>query len=180
VHPLGVEIHGQSSYKQIDDISCQVDTVTLYVGKERSTKMMDKILSMKPDRIIMNPGAENDLLETKAKEYNIEVIRGCTLNAIYTVAFVRSLTTPHIRITNEFLFLFPSPFWKSYKISISDIKWIQQIELEERGGFIFHKWDGTQLKYIPVMQDDKLINDLTNIITSVDDLNKRLMRQRKK
>ncbi|MEN8220865.1 MAG: CoA-binding protein [Pseudomonadota bacterium] len=87
VHPLGVEIHGQSSYKQIDEISCQVDTVTLYVGKERSTKMMDKIFSMKPDRIIMNPGAENDLLETKAKESNIEVIRGCTLVMLRTGQF---------------------------------------------------------------------------------------------
>jgi len=87
VHPLGVEIHGLNSYKSLDDITCQVDTVTLYVGKERSTQLMDKIFSMKPDRIIMNPGAENDLLESKAKKLQIEVIRGCTLVMLRTKQF---------------------------------------------------------------------------------------------
>ncbi len=87
IHPLSAEIHGQSCYKSLDDVTCEVDTLTLYVGKERSTILMDNILSMKPRRIIMNPGAENDLLETKAKEHDIEVIRGCTLVMLRTAQF---------------------------------------------------------------------------------------------
>ncbi len=87
VHPLGVEIHGLKSCKTLDEITCQVDTLTLYVGKDRSTQLMDKIFSIKPNRIIMNPGAENDLLESKAKKLEIEVIRGCTLVMLRTKQF---------------------------------------------------------------------------------------------
>lgn len=87
VHPLATEIHGQTCYKHLDDIPGEVDTLTLYVGQERSTQLLDKILSRKPSRIIMNPGAENDLLETKAKEHNIEVVRGCTLVMLRTEQF---------------------------------------------------------------------------------------------
>jgi hypothetical protein len=87
IHPLCAEIHGQSCYKQLDDIPCEVDTLTLYVVKERSTQLMDKILSMKPSRIIMNPGTENDLLENQAKKQDIEVIRGCTLVMLRTGQF---------------------------------------------------------------------------------------------
>jgi hypothetical protein len=87
VHPLSAEIHGQTCYKHIEDIRCQVDTLTLYVGKERSTQLIDNILSLKPKRIIMNPGAENELLEEKAKRHDIEVIRGCTLVMLSTAQF---------------------------------------------------------------------------------------------
>ena len=87
IHPQCAEIYGQICYKKLDDVGCQIDTLTLYVGKERSTQLMDNILSMKPTRIIMNPGAENDLLETKAKKNCIEVIRGCTLVMLRTAQF---------------------------------------------------------------------------------------------
>jgi predicted CoA-binding protein len=87
IHPLCAEIHGQKCYKQLGEIPCQVDTLTLYVGAPRSTQLLDNILAIKPTRIIMNPGAENDLLETKAKEHNIEVVRGCTLVMLSTGEF---------------------------------------------------------------------------------------------
>ncbi len=87
VHPLSTEIHGQSCVKHLDEITSNIDTLTLYVGKERSTKLINNILSMKPKRIIMNPGAENELLEAKAKEIDIEVVIGCTLVMLRTGQF---------------------------------------------------------------------------------------------
>ena len=87
IHPRCVEIHGQTCYPKLDDITCQIDTLTLYIGKERSTPLIAQILTMKPNRIIMNPGAENDVLETEAKTHNIEVIRGCTLVMLNTGQF---------------------------------------------------------------------------------------------
>ena len=87
IHPLCAEIHGQPCYKHLDDIPSEVDTLTLYVVKERSTQLMDNILALQPSRIIMNPGTENELLETKAKEHDIEVIRGCTLVMLRTGQF---------------------------------------------------------------------------------------------
>lgn len=56
-----------------------VDTVTLYVGPQNQPEWYDYILSLKPKRIIFNPGTENPELENRAQENGIEVQLGCTL-----------------------------------------------------------------------------------------------------
>jgi hypothetical protein len=40
---------------------------------------MDEIVSARPRRIIMNPGAENPDLARRAEAAGIEVVEGCTL-----------------------------------------------------------------------------------------------------
>ncbi|MFN0177106.1 MAG: CoA-binding protein [Saprospiraceae bacterium] len=56
-----------------------VDTVTLYLGADRQPEYYDYILSLKPKRIIFNPGTENPELVLLAKEQGIETVEGCTL-----------------------------------------------------------------------------------------------------
>lgn len=56
-----------------------VDTVTLYLNPMNQTEYYDYIFSLKPKRIIFNPGTENDELITKAKNSGIEPVIGCTL-----------------------------------------------------------------------------------------------------
>jgi uncharacterized protein len=56
-----------------------VDTVTLYIGPQRQPEWYDYILSLKPKRIIFNPGTENLTLEKMAEAKGIEVVEGCTL-----------------------------------------------------------------------------------------------------
>lgn len=56
-----------------------VDTVTMYVGKQRQPAWYDYILSLKPKRIIFNPGAENDEFAQLAAKNGIEVVEACTL-----------------------------------------------------------------------------------------------------
>ena len=56
-----------------------VDTVTLYVGSRNLHHWYDYILSLKPSRIIFNPGTENEELVQKAKAADIETVYGCTL-----------------------------------------------------------------------------------------------------
>ncbi|MBN2668807.1 MAG: CoA-binding protein [Bacteroidales bacterium] len=56
-----------------------VDTVTLYINPERQTSYYDYILSLKPKRIIMNPGTENDYFKNIAINNEIEVVEHCTL-----------------------------------------------------------------------------------------------------
>jgi uncharacterized protein len=56
-----------------------VDTVTMYVGARNQPAWYDFILSLKPKRIIFNPGAENDELAKLAKKNGIEVVEACTL-----------------------------------------------------------------------------------------------------
>ncbi|HEY4799040.1 MAG TPA: CoA-binding protein [Bacteroidia bacterium] len=56
-----------------------IDTVSLYVGPKNQHVYSDYILSLKPKRIIFNPGAENPELEKKAGEKGIETLNACTL-----------------------------------------------------------------------------------------------------
>lgn len=81
--PVGIkkgEIAGQTildlrDKPQIED----VDTVTLYLGPQNQTEWYDYILSLKPKRIIFNPGTENREFMDKARDQDIEVDMACTL-----------------------------------------------------------------------------------------------------
>ena len=56
-----------------------VDTVTLYLNPDNQKPYYDYILSLKPKRIIFNPGTENWELVRLAKEQGIETEIACTL-----------------------------------------------------------------------------------------------------
>lgn len=66
--------------KQFDDI----DTVTLYLNRLHQEEYHDYILSLKPKRIIFNPGAENDDLARLAHEKGIKTMEACTLVMLST------------------------------------------------------------------------------------------------
>ncbi|MCF6365948.1 MAG: CoA-binding protein [Bacteroidales bacterium] len=81
VVPVGIkkgEIENQEitlGKPQIADIH----TVTLYVGAEKQADYYDYILSLKPERIIFNPGTENEEFIKIAKENDIKTVVNCTL-----------------------------------------------------------------------------------------------------
>ena len=61
-----------------------IDTITLYLRPEHQKEYYNYILSLKPKRIIFNPGAENDELYDLAKENNIQPMEACTLVLLST------------------------------------------------------------------------------------------------
>ena len=79
INPAFAEILGEKCYRSIVDVPGKIDIVTMYLGKARSDPLIDDIVSAKPQRIIMNPGAENGDLAMKAREQGIEVVEDCTL-----------------------------------------------------------------------------------------------------
>lgn len=56
-----------------------VDTITLYLNPTNQKPYYDYILSLKPKRIIFNPGTENYELEKMAEEKGIKTMEACTL-----------------------------------------------------------------------------------------------------
>lgn len=56
-----------------------VHTVTLYLNPKNQVQYYRYILSLKPKRIIFNPGTENPELTRKATQQGIQCIEGCTL-----------------------------------------------------------------------------------------------------
>lgn len=56
-----------------------IDTITLYLNPENQKQYYEYILSLKPKRIIFNPGTENPELYKLAREKNIQILEACTL-----------------------------------------------------------------------------------------------------
>lgn len=56
-----------------------VHTITLYLNSENQKEYYEYFLSLKPKRIIFNPGAENSELKQLLKDNNIEPVEACTL-----------------------------------------------------------------------------------------------------
>lgn len=81
VYPVG--IHGG----EIDGLKISTDkpqladihTVTLYVGPKNQEAWKEYIYSLKPKRIVFNPGAENQEFINEAQAKGIECIEACTL-----------------------------------------------------------------------------------------------------
>jgi hypothetical protein len=60
------------------------DTITLYVGPQNQTNYYDKIIHLKPKRVIFNPGTENIEFENLLIKNNIEALEACTLVMLTT------------------------------------------------------------------------------------------------
>lgn len=56
-----------------------IDTVTLYLNPKRQEEYYNYIVSLKPKRVIFNPGTENPELYTILKENDITFEVACTL-----------------------------------------------------------------------------------------------------
>ena len=61
-----------------------IDSVTLYLSEKYQKEYYDYIISLKPKRIIFNPGTENNELFELAKSNNIEPVEACTLVLLKT------------------------------------------------------------------------------------------------
>lgn len=71
---------------QVDDVIIrtefpdeEVHTVTLYVGPQRQPEYYSKILALKPQRVIFNPGTENAEFARQLQENGILAEEACTL-----------------------------------------------------------------------------------------------------
>ena len=61
-----------------------IDTVTLYLNPINQKEYYNYILSLKPRRIIFNPGAENEELAELATSKGIKPVEACTLVMLAT------------------------------------------------------------------------------------------------
>lgn len=62
----------------------KVHTVTLYLNPAHQKQYYNYIVSLKPQRIIFNPGAENEELYDLAKQNGIKPVEACTLVLLST------------------------------------------------------------------------------------------------
>jgi uncharacterized protein len=56
-----------------------IHTVTLYLGSENQATWYDYILKLNPERVVFNPGTENQEFEDMLSAAGIEVVEDCTI-----------------------------------------------------------------------------------------------------
>lgn len=81
--PVGIK-KGEIFGKAILDIRRKpeienVDTVTLYIGPRHQPEWYDYIISLKPMRVIFNPGTENPEFMRRLDDSGPEALEACTL-----------------------------------------------------------------------------------------------------
>ncbi len=89
---IGIELLGKKEgtignvhiKTKMEEISSNIDTVTIYLGEDNQKEYEDFLLKMRPNRVIFNPGAENVALEEKLKAEGVEVLEACTLVLLST------------------------------------------------------------------------------------------------
>jgi len=87
VHPKLTEIEGVPVVADLCAISGPVDTVTLYVGPQISQTLKDKLVAIKPRRVIFNPGTENAALKMALVSAGMECQEACALVLLRTGQF---------------------------------------------------------------------------------------------
>ncbi len=87
VHPKLTEIEGIKVKNTLAEITECVDTLSLYIGAQRSESIIKDIVKLKPGRVIFNPGTESELLEQALRDAGISYEHGCTLVMLETGSF---------------------------------------------------------------------------------------------
>jgi predicted CoA-binding protein len=87
VHPRARQIDRIPAVHRLAEIRDPVQTLTLYVGPERSKSMIGDIVRLAPGRVILNPGTESRDLELALKNARIPHEHACTLVLLRTGQF---------------------------------------------------------------------------------------------
>ena len=87
IHPSLSEISNIPVYKDLTAISQPIHTLTVYVRPEISATLVDKIITLRPQRVIFNPGTENAELSEKLSTQGIADENACTLVLLRTGQF---------------------------------------------------------------------------------------------
>ncbi|GGF45055.1 CoA-binding protein [Echinicola rosea] len=93
-HPfVPLSIHGGKVLgEDILDLKIQpavpdVNTVTMYINPSHQEEWKDYILSLRPERVIFNPGSENQSFKVFLEQKGIAVVEACTLVMLRTGQF---------------------------------------------------------------------------------------------
>jgi len=83
----GQDILGTTSVRSLNELEVPIDTVTVYVNPISLKGLVGDIESLKPRRVILNPGTEDKESEQRLSDTGILVEKACTLVLLNTGQF---------------------------------------------------------------------------------------------
>jgi predicted CoA-binding protein len=84
VHPSGIPLFEQETFKNLNDIEQEIDTLTLYISAKHQGGLFEDILNKDIKRVIFNPGTENPVLMEELLKANINAFEACTMVLLNT------------------------------------------------------------------------------------------------
>jgi predicted CoA-binding protein len=83
----GEAILGLPGYASLAAVPSPIHTVTMYLSPEKQAPVLLDILTVRPTRVVFNPGAENPTAYPTLAAHGIAVIEACTLVLLTTGQF---------------------------------------------------------------------------------------------
>lgn len=87
VTPSYDEVEGIGTCPDLDAVEGRVDTLTVYIAPEKIAPHLPAIIAMRPGRVILNPGAEAEILMEALDNARIPYMKACTLVLLSTNQF---------------------------------------------------------------------------------------------
>jgi len=87
VHPSLEEVSGHKCFQSltaIEEAGESIDTLSLYIRPDLSSRVIQDIIQLAPKRVIFNPGTENPELYQALKTAGINFEEACTLVLLKT------------------------------------------------------------------------------------------------
>lgn len=89
VYPVGKEegeIEGVPVSSSLPPIE-KFHTITLYLNQKNQKDYYEKMFLYSPERVIFNPGTENEELKELCRQHNVEAVENCTLELLEAEQF---------------------------------------------------------------------------------------------
>jgi uncharacterized protein len=82
VNPRGGPIEGLDAFTKLADIPVAIQRVSLYLPPAIGVALLPDIAALKPQEVLINPGAESPELLARARELRLPVQVACSIVAI--------------------------------------------------------------------------------------------------
>ena len=82
IHPTERMVEGLTAYPSVLDVPGPIDMASFYVPPEIGMRVIEDVARKQIPEVWLNPGAESDALEAKARSLSISPIVACSIVAV--------------------------------------------------------------------------------------------------
>ncbi len=82
INPTEREIEGLRAYRSVLDVPGPIDMATFYVPPKIGEAVIEEVARKGIREVWLNPGADSDALEERARALNLETMRACSIVGI--------------------------------------------------------------------------------------------------
>ena len=82
INPHESDIEGLKTYKSVLDVAGPIDMATFYVPPEIGESLIDEMAAKQVPEVWLNPGAESDVLISRARALKLRPVVACSIVGI--------------------------------------------------------------------------------------------------